>query len=317
MMAKTCVEGRSMLVVRLARAFLPACVGLMLVCPSGAQAADQERFAEPEAALKAFVEVLRLADPVRLGDLFGTENLHELVGDDPEEAKADLTRAYASARDTASLRPDGPDRMIMVIGRSAWPFPVPLVREADGWRFDTAAGVEEIANRRVGRNELAAIEVLHAYVEAQRVYASADRDGDGVLEYAQHLASTGEQRDGLYWPTAADDEPSPFGPFMAEVDDYLQGRQAGEPYRGYSFRVLTGQGPQAPGGAYSYVINGNMVAGFALFAWPAEYGDSGVMSFLVGNDGIVLETDLGPDTAEKARAITVYDPDRAWQRTTD
>jgi hypothetical protein len=305
-----------MLVERLARVFLPACVGLMLVCPASARA-DQERFAEPEAALKAFVEVLRLADPARLGDLFGAENLHELVGDDPEEAKADLARAYASAKDTASLRPDGPDRMIMVIGRSAWPFPVPLIREADGWRFDTAAGVEEIANRRVGRNELAAIEVLHAYVEAQRVYASADRDGDGVLEYAQHLASTGEQRDGLYWPTAAGDEPSPFGPFMAEVDDYLQGRQAGEPYRGYSFRVLTGQGPQAPGGAYSYVINGNMVAGFALFAWPAEYGDSGVMSFLVGNDGVVLETDLGPDTAERARAITVYDPDRAWQRTTD
>jgi hypothetical protein len=316
-MAETCEEGRSMLVERWARAFLPACVGLMLVCPSGAQAADQERFAEPEAALKAFVEVLRLADPARLGDLFGAENLHELVGDDPEEAKADLARAYASAKDTASLRPDGPDRMIMVIGHSAWPFPVPLVREADGWRFDTASGVEEIANRRVGRNELAALEVLRAYVEAQRVYASQDRDGDGVLEYAQHLASTGEQRDGLYWPTAAGEEPSPFGPFLAEVSDYLQGRQVGEPYRGYSFRVLTGQGPQAPGGAYSYVINGNMVAGFALLAWPAEYGDSGVMSFLVGNDGIVLETDLGPDTAEKARAITVYDPDRAWQRTTD
>jgi hypothetical protein len=306
-----------MLVERLARAFLPACVGLMLVCPGGAQAADQERFAKPEAALKAFVEVLRLADPARLGDLFGAENLHELIGDDPEEAKADLTRAYASAKETASLRRDGPDRMIMVIGRSAWPFPVPLVREADGWRFDTASGVEEIANRRVGRNELAAIEVLRAYVEAQRVYASQERDGDGVLEYAQHLASTGDQRDGLYWPTAAGEEPSPFGPFLAEVDDYLQGRQAGEPYRGYSFRVLTGQGPQAPGGAYSYVINGNMVAGFALLAWPAEYGDSGVMSFLVGNDGIVLEADLGPDTAERVRAITVYDPDRAWQRTTD
>jgi hypothetical protein len=315
-MVETREEGRSMLVERLARAFLPTCVGLMLVCPASARA-DQERFAEPEAALKAFVEVLRLADPARLGDLFGAENLHELVGGDPEEAKADLTRAYASARDTASLRPDGPDRMIMVIGRSAWPFPVPLVREADGWRFDTAAGVEEIANRRVGRNELAAIEVLRAYVEAQRVYASADRDGDGVLEYAQHLASTGEQRDGLYWPTAAGDEPSPFGPFLAEVDDYLQGRQAGEPYRGYSFRVLTGQGPQAPGGAYSYVINGNMVAGFALFAWPAEYGDSGVMSFLVGNDGVVLEADLGPDTAERARAITAYDPDPAWRRSTD
>jgi hypothetical protein len=315
-MAEAREEGWSMPGERLARAFLPVCVGLMLVCPARARA-DQERFAEPEVALKAFVEVLRSADLARLGDLFGAEHLHELVGDDPEEARADLTRAYASAKDTASLRPDGPDRMIMVIGRTAWPFPVPLIREVDGWRFDTAAGVEEIVNRRVGHNELAAIEVMRAYAEAQRVYASEDRDGDLVLEYAQHLASTGEQHDGLYWPTAAGEEPSPFGPFLAEVNDYLQGRQAGEPYRGYSFRVLTGQGPHAPGGAYSYVINGNMVAGFALLAWPATYGDSGVMSFLVTNDSIVLEADLGPETTERARAITAYDPDPAWRRTTD
>lgn len=295
---------------------LAACVGMALASPSAARA-EQQRFAQPEEALQGFIEALHTADTARLGQLFGTEYLDELLGDDPEETRADLARAYASAKDAAVLRPAGPDEMIIVIGRMAWPFPVPLVREAEGWRFDTAAGVDELANRRVGRNELAAIEVLHAYVDAQRVYASVDRDGDKVLEYAQRLASTGEQRDGLYWPTAAGEEPSPFGPFLAEVGDYLQGHQAGEPYRGYSFRVLTGQGPQAPGGAYSYIINGNMVAGFALLAWPADYGESGVMSFMVANDGNVLEADLGPDTAQRAGAITAYDPDPGWRRTTD
>lgn len=295
---------------------LAACVSMMLASPSAARA-EQQLFAQPEEALQGFIEALQTADTARLGQLFGTEYLEELLGDDPEETKADLARAYRSAKDAAVLRPAGPDEMTIVIGRTAWPFPVPLVREADGWRFDTAAGVDEIANRRVGRNELAAIEVLRAYVDAQRVYASEDRDGDGVLEYAQRLASTGEQRDGLYWPTAAGEEPSPFGPFLAEVSAYLEGHRAGEPYRGYSFRVLTGQGPQAPGGAYSYVINGNMVAGFALLAWPAQYGESGVMSFMVANDGKVLEADLGPDTAQRAGAITAYDPDPGWRRTTD
>ena len=158
---------------------------------------------------------------------------------------------------------------------------------------------------------------MRAYVTAQREYASEDRTGDGVLEYAQRIASTGEKRDGLYWPTREGEAPSPFGPFVAEAGDYLEGRDAGAPYHGYYFRVLTAQGPNAPGGAYSYVINGHMVAGFALLAWPAAYDDTGVMSFLVGPNGVVLESDLGPDTAERARVITAFDPDPSWKPSTD
>jgi hypothetical protein len=294
-------------------------VGWAALALGAAASADepQRRFATPEAALDAFVEALGAGDPARLVALFGAEHVDEILGDDPAAARADLARAHAAAEETAALRPAGPERMTIVVGRIAWPFPIPLVREADGWRFDTAAGVEEIANRRVGRNELAAIEVTRAYVDAQYRYASVDRDGDGVLEYARRLASTGDRRDGLYWAASAGEAPSPFGPLVAEVGDYLAGKEAGAPYRGYRFRVLTRQGPGAPGGAYDYVINGNMVAGFALLAWPAAYGETGVVSFLVGNDGVVLEADLGPDTDARAGAIDAYDPDPSWRPTTD
>jgi hypothetical protein len=300
-----------MLVGRLSGVVLASCVALNLA-GGGTALADQERFAQPDAALQAFIGALGTGDPARLGGLFGPEHMDEILGDDPVAARADMAKVYADAERAAALRPAGADRMVVVVGREAWPFPVPLVRDADGWRFDAAAGAEEIADRRIGRNELAAIEVMRAYVDAQREYASEDHGGDGVLEYAQRIASTGDKRDGLYWPTAEGEAPSPFGPFVAEAGGYLEGRQAGAPYHGYYFRVLTGQGPNAPGGAYGYVINGHMVAGFAMLAWPATYDDTGVMSFLVGPNGVVLEADLGPDTAERARAITTYDPGPSW-----
>jgi hypothetical protein len=305
-----------MLVGRLSGVVLASCVALNLA-GGGTALADQERFAQPDAALQAFIGALGTGDPARLGGLFGPEHMDEILGDDPVAARADMAKVYADAERAAALRPAGADRMVVVVGREAWPFPVPLVRDADGWRFDAAAGAEEIADRRIGRNELAAIEVMRAYVDAQREYAGEDHGGDGVLEYAQRITSTGDKRDGLYWPTAEGEAPSPFGPFVAEVGDYLEGRQAGAPYHGYYFRVLTGQGPNAPGGAYGYVINGHMVAGFAMLAWPATYDDTGVMSFLVGPNGVVLEADLGPDTAERARAITTYDPGPSWQPSTD
>lgn len=300
----------------LTRVLLVAAVALPLA--SRAALADQRSFATPEAALAALVEALGAADPDKaMADVFGTEHLDAVMGDDPVAARADLQKVHAAAKKVAALRPDGPDRFTVVVGRVAWPLPVPLVRAADGWRFDSAAGVEEITNRRIGRNELAAIEVMRAYVDAQREYAGEDHGGDGVLEYARRITSTGDKRDGLYWPTAEGEAPSPFGPFVAEAGDYLEGRQAGAPYHGYYFRVLTGQGPNAPGGAYGYVINGHMVAGFAMLAWPATYDDTGVMSFLVGPNGVVLEADLGPGTAERVRTITTYDPDPSWQPSTD
>ena len=184
---------------------------------------------------------------------------------------------------------------MLLIGDQAWPFPIPLVKDKEAWRFATEEGADEIVNRRIGGNERNAIVVLRAYIDAQRQYASRDRDGDGVLQYALKLGSTPGRHDGLYWPAdaAKGEEPSPFGPLVAESAAYLKGHKEGDAYRGYHFRILTRQGKHAPGGAYSYVINGRMIAGFAMVAYPARYGDSGVMTFIVSNNGRIYERDLG------------------------
>jgi hypothetical protein len=180
--------------------------------------------------------------------------------------------------------------------------------ETDGaWRFDTAEGIEEIINRRVGRNELAAIALARAYVDAQIEYARADRDGDGVLEYAQRLASTPGQRDGLYWEDVEGDELSPFGPLVKGAESYLETKQPGDPLRGYYFKILTKQGENPPGRRHDYVIGGNMIAGFGLVAYPADYGNTGAMTFVVSHRGQVHEKDLGPFTGMPA-----YDPDDSW-----
>jgi hypothetical protein len=203
---------------------------------------------------------------------------------------------------------------VLLIGDKAWPLPIPIVRTGDRWRFATEEGREEIVNRRIGGNERNAIYVLRAYVDAQREYASADRDGDGVLQYARKLGSTPGKRDGLYWPAdiAKGEDPSPFGPLVAEAGAYMKGRAAGEPYRGYYFRILSGQGKSAPGGAYGYVINGRMLAGFAMVAYPAEYGETGVMSFIVNQNGKVYEKDLGRETVKLGSTMTSFDPGKGW-----
>ncbi len=187
----------------------------------------------------------------------------------------------------------------------------PIVENGASWRFDTAAGIEELLNRIVGKHELAAIDLARHYVEAQAAYASEDRDGDQVLEYAQRITSTAGQKDGLYWEAKGGD-PSPFGPFVSDAGDFVKGRHAQDPFHGYYFKVLKSQGPHPPGGAYDYVINGNMIAGFALLAWPADPGQSGVMSFVVNQQGKVFQKNLGPKTAAIAQAMTRYDPDASW-----
>jgi hypothetical protein len=190
---------------------------------------------------------------------------------------------------------------------------VPLVQKNGAWRFDTEAGIEEILNRQIGEHELEAIALLRAYVDAQVEYASEDRDGDRVLEYAQRLLSPSGTKEGLYWPDDGG-EPSPFGEFVARASaaPYAGQAKLGDPYRGYYYYVLAKQGPNPPGGAYGYVINGNMIAGFALLAFPAEYGKSGVMTFLVSHQGVVYQKDLGEKTRDLARAIQAYDPDASW-----
>lgn len=207
--------------------------------------------------------------------------------------------------------------MVLSIGKDAWPFPVPLVKDAAGWRFDAKAGRDEILNRRIGRNELSVIQVLQAYVDAQREYYLRNPQNDRLLQYAQRIASTPGKRDGLYFPTKAGEKASPLGPLVvsARAAGYKKG-EGGKPvaYHGYHYRILRGQGPDAKGGAYDYVANGRMIGGFGLIAWPASYENSGVMTFIVSHDGVVYEKDLGPDTAAAVQKITRFNPDKSWKR---
>ena len=190
--------------------------------------------------------------------------------------------------------------------------PIPLIKADAGWRFDTAVGIDEIVNRRIGRNELSAIDVSAAYVTAQKQFASQDRDDDRVLEYAQKILSAEGKRDGLYWDPEADLEVSPFGPLVAEAREYLEGREPKDPFKGYFFRILSRQGEKAPGGRYDYVINGNMIAGFAMVAFPAEYGNSGIMTFIVSHHGDVYQADLGLESPILGRTLQVFNPDETW-----
>jgi hypothetical protein len=280
-----------------------------------AQASAQQTFPTPEAAGQALVDALGKAESDgSIEALFGSEHLDELRGStDPNEWRADKAELHRAATESLTVRKDADDLAVLVLGAKAWPFPVPLVQENGAWRFDTQAGVDEILNRQIGEHELEAIALMRAYVDAQVEYASEDRDGDEVLEYAQRLLSPTGTKEGLYWPQDGG-EPSPFGEFVARASaaPYVGKAKLGDPYHGYYFTVLTKQGAHPPGGAYSYVINGNMIAGFGLLAFPAEYGKSGVMTFEVSHQGHVYQKDLGPKTAELARAIQVYDPDASW-----
>lgn len=284
-------------------------IAALLASPASA---DPQTFPTAQAAMDALVAALGAGDRKAVLQIFGEENADFLTGGDEAAARVEWRNVYNAAREATVLRPDGDGRYVVVVGRRAWPMPIPIVQDKGAWHFDTAAGIEEVTNRRIGRNELAAMDLARNYVEAQRLYASTDRDGDQVLEYAQRLISTANRQDGLYWAAGAGTGPSPFGPYISEVSEFFAGKERGDPYLGYYFRVLTKQGGNAPGGAYDYIINGNMIAGFALVAWPADYGTSGVMTFLVSHQGRLLEKDLGADTEKIVAAMQTYDPDASW-----
>jgi hypothetical protein len=292
---------------------------VVLVTVGGANVlAAPQAFPSAEAAAQALRDALEAEDGEAFRAIFGPEYADDLIGSDIAILREEMRQTRDAMRSATALLPDADGRMILTIGRQAYPFPVPIVREGDGWHFDSAAGLEEILDRRIGENELAAIEALRAYVQAQIEYASADRDSDQVLEYAQRVVSTAGERDGLYWASAPGEPVSPFGPFIAEISALLEGKEVGDAYRGYYYRVLTGQTERAPGGAYDYVINGNMIAGFGLLAWPEEYGETGVMTFQVSHQGAVFQADLGPETTETVAAVEAYDPDAAaWTEVTD
>lgn len=288
---------------------------LLLVLPLVSAAADQQTFATPEAAVDALIAALKANDDAALITIFGEEHKSLVGTGDPANDAAVRANAAAQLLAFRTLDDRGNDRRVLLMGTQAWPFPIPLVRESGIWRFATEEGADELLNRRIGSNEHNAIFVLRAYLDAQRQYASRDRNGDGVRQYAQKLASAPGKYDGLYWPANAanDEEVSPFGPLIAESSAYLTGHKKGDPYRGYHFRILTRQGKSAPGEAYNYVINGRMIAGFAMVAYPAEYGESGVMTFIVSHNGKVYEKDLGKDTTSIGAKMSIFDPGAGWK----
>ncbi|KHO63709.1 DUF2950 domain-containing protein [Pseudomonas flexibilis] len=266
----------------------------------------QQAFSSPDEAVAAFIAALgtRQADATRLAALLGDDwnSYIPLEGIEREDVEAFL----ALYRERHEIRPESRNRSHLVVGTTAWELPLPLVRGKDGWFFDTRAGGETIRIRRIGRNELTTLQAVRAYHDAQMDYAEVDRDGDGTLEYAQKFASSEGRHDGLYWAEAPGEEESPLGPLFG--DELPDGD-----WHGYRYRILTAQGPSAPGGSYDYLLGDNMSRGFALIAWPSAYGDSGVMSFMISHDGVVFEKDLGPDGSKQALAMTRFDPDSSWR----
>jgi hypothetical protein len=289
----------------------------MLVFPLRALAAGEQQFATPEAAVSALETAAKNRDTNAMHTIFGPSG-RDLVSPDAVQATREFEMFVNRLSEKAELVRRSESNCVLQLGTDAWPFPIPMVKADGQWRFDTEVGRQEVLNRRVGRNELGALAVCRAYVDAQREYASKDRDGDEVLEYAQRLRSTPGSHDGLYWPLRAGDEQSPLGPLIAaaRVEGYR--RQARimtdepSPYHGYYFRILTKQGHHAPGGRYNYIINGRMIGGFALVAWPAEWGNSGIMTFIVNQQGKIYEKNLGPKTAALANTMTRYEPDNSW-----
>jgi len=285
---------------------------LALALPAVAQ---QQTFATPEAAVNALAAALKANDEAALIGIFGDK--HRNLVDTGDRARDTAARAEVAAQLAAfrALDERGSDRRVLMIGTNAWPLPIPLVRTGSAWRFATEEGIEEILNRRIGGNERSAIHVLNAYLDAQRTYAARDRNGDGVRQYAVKLASSAGKQDGLYWPAdaAKGEEESPFGPLIAESSAYLAGHKKGDPYRGYHFKILTRQGKSAAGGEYSYLINGRMIAGFAMVAYPAQYGESGVMTFIVNHNGKVYEKDLGKNSAALGAKTGSFNPGPGWK----
>jgi hypothetical protein len=270
-------------------------------------------FRTPEDAVQKLEHAASTLNTSELRAIFGPK-LDEIANPDKVQATNELQAFAASLEETNRFVPAGEKRLTLVVGRDATPFPVPLVEKSGSWFFDTESGAEELINRRIGRNEIEVLDAVRTYIDAQREYASSDRDGDQVLEYSQKFASSPGMKDGLFWPPDLDGTISPLGPLVAEAQimGYRKTSDEPQPFHGYYFRILTRQGKHAPGGAYDYVINGNMIGGFALVAWPAEYGETGIMTFIVNQQGRVFQKDLGKKTTKLAESMKAYDPDSSW-----
>jgi len=299
---------------------LPLAFGALLIGLTIAGCAkheDHESFAKPEDAVAAMIGAARKDDLATLKKIAGPGAEGVLSSGDPVADRQAREHFLAQYDEKHALVPDGEDKMVLQVGADDWPMPIPLVRRDGRWVFDGAAGADEIVYRRVGRNELGAIAVCRGFVDAQNEYASKDRDGEGAGVYAEKLVSDPGTHNGLYWPTAEGEEPSPVGESVAAAA--AEGYQAGAaaPYHGYRYRQLFRQGENANGGAKEYFDHGVLANGFALVAWPAEYGLSGVMTFIVDEDGVVFQKDLGEETDATVDAMHSFDPDSTWTAVID
>jgi hypothetical protein len=278
----------------------------------------QSTYASPEEAAKALADAMRTDERKLIWRVLGPGASKFVRSGDPVQDE-DAREAFVAAYDKAvKFERTGDTKATLLVGPGEFPFPYPLVAKNGRWQFDARQGNEQVLDRRIGRNELAAIKVCLAYVDAQREYANRDRDGNGLLEYAQKLTSTPGARDGLYWETRAGEPPSPLGPLTATARGQGYDRHGPDnPYHGYHYKILTGQGRDATGGAYDYIVDGRMIGGFALVAYPARWGGSGVMTFICNHDGVVYERNLGKDTVATASAMTVYNPGAGWEKSKD
>ena len=293
------------------------CFGLSALAAVAAPPQQQRVFVSAEQAVEALIAAHRDDQLGELSRILGPGGYKLIHSGDPVADRNHRARFIAAYDSAHRIEYSGEARATLVVGAEEWPLPIPLIRTGSGWHFDTPAAKQEILNRRIGRNELSVIEVCRAYVAAQREYATLAAAATGRPEYAQRFASRTGSHDGLYWPTTAGEPASPLGPLLAlaRAGGYDTDSVAGmpQPYHGYIYAILTRQGAHAPGGARDFIVDGHMTGGFALVAYPAVYGNSGIMTFIVSQDGIVFERNLGPDTKGRAQRIAEFDPDTGWR----
>jgi DUF2950 family protein len=296
---------------------LAAALALSLIPPS-VEAKGARSFPTPEEAVRALVDTVKVGNLDGLLAFFGPEGRELVDTSDPATGRRNRQVFLAAMAEGWRLGDIDPGRKELVVGNEAWPFPMPLVKGAAGWSFDAAAGREEVLNRRIGNNELAVLRILKEYVAAQRAYAATGHDGKRAGLYARRFGSTTGKQDGLYWPSRRGEPRSPLGVLVAEASQEgyrrVSADQGPSPFHGYYFRILEGQGKSAKGGATDYVVNSEMSGGFGLVAWPVHYGASGIMTFVVNQEGVAHEKDLGAETAARVKSLTRYDPDPSWQR---
>jgi DUF2950 family protein len=291
--------------------------GAMLVLALSSLAQAQQRFSTPEAAVDALAKAARSGDGKTIVSILGPGSADLVSSGDPV-ADANRRQEYLAAYDAGHrIVTEAGKGATLIVGPNDWPFPIPMVQRDGQWIFDVPAGREEILARRIGENELSTMKALLAYYDAQNDYADMFKSKSGQAVYAQRVVSSPGKKDGLYWPTSANEKPSPLGEAVAAATQRGYRAGAGEPFFGYYYKILTRQGPTAPGGAVDYVVKGDMIGGFAAVAYPAEYGNSGVMTFMINHNGDIYEKDLGENTAQAASRISSFNPDHTWRKVVD